>query len=314
MTRLRLLILLVPCVAISSCAGTDPWREAQQRQAESRALAIETGVVYGTLSDSATGNPVAAANVIVPGARVETQSDERGHYEIARLPAGPNLIRAVPNDADPWRAERRDTAIVIARARTRLDMRLPERIAPWADSAFVGLDVPDAARFLRCDLRLTKSRYRVGERPQFVSRISYSGPDSIYLASAFWGFHGSQRRPRAWLTLNGPGCGANLANDAIIVDSSRPHIDETDFYVLHTDEFVYGALNSAGDTVLTSNVYFPCPGQYQVEFHYRADSPAARAWIRCDPGSPRPSPTLLAFLSRAPLVDLVATQKVRVDP
>ena len=54
----------------------------------------QTGTVSGTVRDS-LGAPVGGAEVRVDGTRIHTLADDRGHYELANVPAGTHTVRAL---------------------------------------------------------------------------------------------------------------------------------------------------------------------------------------------------------------------------
>ena len=57
--------------------------------------ANETGSLYGIITDKATGDPIAYANVVVEGTTLDALSGDDGSYIIARIPAGEYTVKAM---------------------------------------------------------------------------------------------------------------------------------------------------------------------------------------------------------------------------
>jgi len=302
--------LLLASGLVAGCSGPD----VRQRQlADERVRDRTTGSIFGTVVDSTTGAPLPRVTMVALGTRRSGFSDEHGHYDMRDLPAGVVTLRIDGRFAPGVYRVSEDTVSIVQGARVERDLHLHPWAATWAESESVGVDVPDAARFIRGEIRLEKQRYHVGEYPRYSARLDYSGPDSIYLAPATKGSVTSRNPPTASVRLDGPDCDVHYGTD-IVVGGSPPHLDEYDLYVLYDGDFMPAAVTVFGDTMITSTARFGCPGSYRVEFHYQGDAPLASAWIRAEPGTARPSAALFARLRRMPRVDLRCETVVRVDP
>ena len=51
-----------------------------------------TGTIIGTVTETGTGDPLAAANIFVEGTVLGTMSDGRGEYRIPNIPEGVYLL------------------------------------------------------------------------------------------------------------------------------------------------------------------------------------------------------------------------------
>src|SRR6476661_2859641 len=60
----------------------------------SPASAQQTGEITGTVRDSASGQPLPGAQILVPGTRIGTTVNVMGQYTLRNVPAGRTTVRA----------------------------------------------------------------------------------------------------------------------------------------------------------------------------------------------------------------------------
>ena len=58
------------------------------------ASAQQTGEITGTVRDSASGQPLPGAQILIPGSRLGTTVNAMGQYTLRNVPAGPTTVRA----------------------------------------------------------------------------------------------------------------------------------------------------------------------------------------------------------------------------
>ena len=59
------------------------------------AYAVETGTVFGVITDRETGLPITHANVVIEGTRLDALAGDDGSYVITGVPAGEYTLRAM---------------------------------------------------------------------------------------------------------------------------------------------------------------------------------------------------------------------------
>ena len=97
-----------------------------------------TGQITGVVSDSASGQPLNAAQVSVAGTTLAVQTDATGRYNLARVPAGTHTVQVRRLGFQPREVPR---VVVTAGAATTVDVRL--RSSPLQLEAVVSTGIVD---------------------------------------------------------------------------------------------------------------------------------------------------------------------------
>src|ERR1043166_6372986 len=93
----------------------------------------DTGTVTGTVSDD-SGTGLSGAEVRVEGTTLHTSTDDKGHFEIAGVPAGPHSVRALMLG---FKSALRSVTVA-AGGSVAIEFRLEKSVSPAQGSAGVG--------------------------------------------------------------------------------------------------------------------------------------------------------------------------------
>jgi len=272
------------------CAGTIPAR-------------ADVPDSLGTIVGRVVADSGRAFHVVVPGTKLEAETDHEGRFVITLVPFGRYTLQVSANE----RSLTRD--VTVGPGVTRIEDIAFAPSAPIPLPERLGIGSRAEAADLVLEVRPFRSTYKFGDSPRFEVRIRNRGTTPVLLVKC-GAASDAGASPRGEWKIAAPFDGYEHVRGGVTSDSGRRGLSAADFVEVAPgeafDPYMDGLVpNALADGAVTR------PGKYTANFRYSTKDPSPRAWL--GPDARDVAPDILELLARVPAVELTAKTNFKVD-